>query len=325
MFPVLFSLPFGEAPTPVASYGFLIAVALVLGWVLSLRFARLDKLPADQLGTAYVLSVGAGLLAARAMWMRQHPDPSADWTAYITPAAGGLVGFAGILVGLVVAASFCQNRKQPIPAWAWLDCIAPAFMIGVVLERVGAFLAGANFGHYVEPDFALAVSFPAESLVYAVQQRELTGIQIPAETSLSVHPVQLYAAILCAVGAALTFVIRSRRQYSGQVALFVLGYYGVVRYLIEDPFRHDASLSLFKSISLGHVTGIVALGLVIAAHFSRMQKLQEQPEAVIQWTGGPWDPNAPKKKKKGKKKKKKSDKSGAKSDKKSKPKADEKA
>ena len=60
MHPILFNV--GE--TPIHAYGFLIAVALILGWVISLRLARADKLPADLLGTAYVLSVGAGLLGA---------------------------------------------------------------------------------------------------------------------------------------------------------------------------------------------------------------------------------------------------------------------
>ena len=306
MFPVLFNLPFGDTPTPVHAYGLLIAVTLVLGWILSLTFARQDKLPADQLGSGYVIAVGAGLLAARVMWVFSNPDPSADWTVYVQLQAGGLVGFGGVLVGLITAAVFCQNRKNPIPVWAWLDCMAPAFMIGIVLERVGAFLAGSDFGHYVDPGFPLAVRFPADSAVYLLQQRELTGLQIPPELSLTVHPSQLYAASFAAVGVVLAFVIRKRRRYSGQVTLFVLGYFGVVRYLIEDPFRHDMTGSIAGPISLGHLTGIAILGVVIGAHISRLKQLEEKPASVIQWTGGPWTPGSEPETKGKKKKKKKS-------------------
>src|SRR5690606_33157972 len=142
MHPVLFSL--GE--TPIHAYGFLIAVALILGWILSLRLARNDKLPADLLGTGYVLSVGGGLLAARMMWLFQHPEHEGGGLgALLQLQAGGLSGFGGVLAGLIIAGVFCQNKK--IPTWAWLDCAAPAFLLGVVIERTGAFLAGADFGH----------------------------------------------------------------------------------------------------------------------------------------------------------------------------------
>jgi phosphatidylglycerol---prolipoprotein diacylglyceryl transferase len=300
MHPVLFSL--GE--TPIHAYGFLIAVALILGWVLSLRLARNDKLPADQLGTGYVLSVAGGLLAARIMWLFQHPEVDGGFGAVLQLQAGGLSGFGGVLTGLIIAGVFCQNKK--IPPWPWLDCAAPAFLIGVVLERVGAFLAGADFGHYVDPDFFLAVQFPSDSLVYEIQRRELAGMRLPADRSLPVHPSQLYAAIAAALAAGLSFVVRARRQYSGQIALFALASFAVTRYLIEDPFRFDKTPELAGPITLGQVTAVVVVAVIVVVHFMRLDKLRSDP-SLRQWLGGPWTPGAEdeasdKKKKTGKKK-----------------------
>ncbi|WP_146660355.1 prolipoprotein diacylglyceryl transferase [Enhygromyxa salina] len=298
MHPVLFSL--GE--TPIHAYGFLIAVALILGWILSLAFARADKLPADQLGTGYVFAVGAGLLAGRAMWLFSNREQYEGALSLIQLQAGGLSGFGGVLTGLIVAGVYCQNKK--IPPWAWLDCAAPAFLLGVVLERLGAFLAGADFGAYVDPDFFLAVQFPADSPVYDVQRRQLTGLRMALDRSLPVHPSQLYAAAAAAVGVGLSLVIRARRQYSGQVALFAMGFYAAVRYLIEDPFRYDVTPELAGPITLGHLTGVVVIGVVIGVHFTRRTKLAEAPASVVQWTGGPWTPGAEEPAKSGKKKKK---------------------
>jgi phosphatidylglycerol:prolipoprotein diacylglycerol transferase len=307
MHPVLFSI----GDTPIHAYGFLIAVALIVGWVTSLKFARDDKLPADQLGTNYVISVAAGLLGGRAMWLMQNRDGTLSELlgAMIQLEAGGLSGFGGVLVGLIVTGLLCQRIK--VPTWAWLDCVAPAFLLGVVLERVAAFLSGSDFGHYVDPSFFLAVEFPAESMVYEIQRRDLTGLRMGTEQSLPVHPSQLYAASAAAVGALLSFVIRSRRRYSGQVALFAIGYYGIVRYVIEDPFRYDATPEVLGPLSLGQITGIVLVAIVIATHVSRVGKLAEDPAGMVQWMGGPWTPGveAPKgaggteaKKKSGKKK-----------------------
>jgi phosphatidylglycerol:prolipoprotein diacylglycerol transferase len=311
MYPVLFSL--GE--TPIHAYGFLIAVALILGWILSLQLARADKLPADQLGTAYVLSVGAGLLAARAMWVMANPDQSQGLSSLIQLQAGGLAGFGGVLVGLVVSGLYCQNKK--IPPWAWLDCAAPAFLLGVVLERTAAFLAGADFGHFVDYDFFLAVQYPVDSPVYEIQRRDLTGLRIPVDRSLPVHPSQLYSAAVALVGFGLSFLIRSRRRYSGQVALFALGVYGVGRYLVEDPFRYEATPDVAGPVSLGQLTGVVVVVIVIGAHIMRMKKVAEDPKALVQWTGGPWTPGYDDGKKKSGKKKSGKKKSGKKSSKKS--------
>lgn len=303
MHPVLFSI----GDTPIPAYGFLIAVALILGWVSSLKFARDDKLPADQLGTNYVISVAAGLVGGRAMWLAQNREGSLAELApqMIVLEAGGLSGFGGVLVGLVVTVWLCQSKK--VPAWAWLDCAAPAFLLGVVLERVAAFLSGADFGHYLDPHHFLAVQYPADSVVYEIQRRDLKGMRIGTEQSLPVHPSQLYAAGAAAIGVALSLVIRARRQYSGQIALFVIGFYAVVRYIIEDPFRYDATPEVLGPISLAQATGLVVAAIVIATHVSKLGKLAEDPSGMVQWTGGPWTPGVepPKttaKKKSGKKK-----------------------
>lgn len=298
MHPVLFNI----GDTPIHAYGFLIAVALILGWVVSLRLARIDKLPADILGTGYVISVAIGLIAARLMWLVQHPDSAGGgFAAIVQLQAGGLAGAGGVLAGLIVAGLHCQSNK--IPAWPWLDCVAPAFLIGVVLERVAAFLSGADFGHYVDPDFVFATSYPIDSAVYEIQRRDWSGLRLPADGSLTVHPSQLYAAAAALVGVGLTAVVRARRRYSGQVALFALGYYGVVRYALEDAFRYDSTPELAGPVTLGQVAAVVIVGVVAIAHFNRLAKLAEDPASVVQWTGGPWTPGAEKAAKKSGKKK----------------------
>jgi phosphatidylglycerol:prolipoprotein diacylglycerol transferase len=284
MHPVLFNI----GDTPIHAYGFLIAVALILGWVLSLRFARLDKLPADILGTGYVITIALGLIAARAMWLLQHPEAGGGFAGMVQLQAGGLAGAGGLLAGLIVAGLHCQANK--IPPWAWLDCVAPAFLLGVVLERVAAFLSGADFGHYVDPDFVFAVSYPVDSAVYAIQRRDWSGLRLPADGSLTVHPSQLYAAAAALVGAGLTGVVRARRRYSGQVALFALGFYGVVRYAIEDGFRYDSTPELAGPVTLAHAAAVVIVTVIAIAHFGRLAKLAEDPASVVQWTGGPWTP-----------------------------------
>ena len=54
MRPSLLDFPALELSVP--AYGFFVALALVLGWLVATRDARADRLPVDKLGTAYVVA-----------------------------------------------------------------------------------------------------------------------------------------------------------------------------------------------------------------------------------------------------------------------------
>ncbi len=286
MHPTLFTIPGTEIT--VQSYGAFVGLALILGWIISLRLAKSDRLPTEQMGTAYVLAVGAGLLGARVLWLMQHSDQYEGLVSLVTLQAGGMSVGGGLLLGIAVTLAYCARRG--VPFWAWADSAAPAFIIGVALERLGAFLAGTDFGVYVDADFALAMRFPVDSPVYLYQRRIMTGMKFPPDGSLPVHPVQLYALALAVVGAGTAFWLRARRTFSGQTALFVLGFYSVARMAVEDPFRVDSSPEVLGPVTLGHLAAFSIAAVSIWVYVSRRGRARKDPEALRLWEGGPWTP-----------------------------------
>lgn len=286
MHPTLFTVPGTEIT--VQSYGAFVGLALVLGWILSLKFARDDKLPPDLMGTAYVLTVGAGLFGARALWLMQHPEHFDDWTSIVTLQAGGMSVGGGLLLGIGVSVAYCARRG--LPFWAWADSAAPAFIIGVGLERLGAFLAGTDFGIYVDQGFPLAVQFPIDSPVYLYQRRIMTGMKFPPGSSLPVHPVQLYALVMALIGFAGALWLRSKRAFSGQVALFVLAFFSVARMAVEDPFRVDSSPEVLGPVKLGHMAAFSIAAVSIGIYLSRRSRAEKDGKAMRLWEGGPWTP-----------------------------------
>ena len=74
----------------VQAYGFFVAVALVVGWVIAMAYGRRDRLPPEVVGSSYVLAAICGVLAARAAWVLQHPEFYEDWTSLVTLEAGRL-------------------------------------------------------------------------------------------------------------------------------------------------------------------------------------------------------------------------------------------
>ena len=287
MFPGPITIPGLE--WQIHAYGLLIGLALIVGWVMSLQLADADRLPIKPLSTIYVLGAAVGIFTSRAAWLVQHPDRYEGWSSVLTLPAGGLAAFAGMVAALVVVAVLVDRRR--IPVLAWFDCVAPAFATGVVLERLAAFMAGSSFGRYAGPDFFLGVRFPKGSVVYAFHRQHMEAL-LPAgsNTSLPVHPVQLYGAVLGVLGVALCVWLRRRRTFSGQVFLGFAAYHVVVRALIEEAFRADAPPATVGPLSPGQVAAVVVAGALLAVSRSMLKRARKNPERYARWRGGPWTP-----------------------------------
>jgi prolipoprotein diacylglyceryltransferase len=288
--PVLFTIP--GLQWEVQSYGFFVGLALLLGWMVSLRLAEADRLPPDKLGTAYVLSVAAGLLAARGGWLIWHPDRAEGWGALIQLQAGGLQLASGAVVAVVVSWIYCGRRKVKVPTMAWLDCVAPAFVIGLGLERIGAFLAGSAWGKYVDPDFALAITFPAGSPAFSFHRTQMQGL-LPAEAtrSLTVHPAQLYALVGALAALALALWLRRRRSFSGQVFLATVAFVLTVLALAEEWFRADATPGAVVGLNPAQLVSLGVAAILVGVYRARGKKAAADPAKYRPWEGGPWSPS----------------------------------
>jgi phosphatidylglycerol---prolipoprotein diacylglyceryl transferase len=270
MRPILFTVP--GLDWPLAAYGFFIGVALVVGWLLSLSLARRDGLPVELLGTSYVLTAAVGLFGARAGWMVQNPDRWDSWGVLFSLQADGLAPFFGVTVGLLVSAAHVGRRR--VAPLAWWDAAAPAFAVGVVLERIGALLAGAGHGRYA-PDLAFAIRYPQGSPPYVAHARELSQLMPrDAPFSLPVHPVPVYGAVLGVVGLVLCLVLRSRRRFVGQVFLAFSIVLLLGRSFLEDPFRADAASPMFGPLNPGQLAGLVLALALTATYYARWRRAE---------------------------------------------------
>jgi prolipoprotein diacylglyceryltransferase len=287
--PELFTVP--GADFVVTAYGLAMGLALVGGWVWALLLARQDRLPSDRLGTVFVVAAVLGLLGARAVWLLQHGQ-ELTFDALRNLPANGMTVFGG--AALAVLACVVGARRAGVPALAWLDCVAPAFALGAVFERVGALLAGGDFGRYVGPGelgHALAVTYPPGTPAFVVHTVTLQGLPGVSETaSATVHPVQAYEAVVAAIAVGVALRLRRTRVYSGQLFFWVIGVFVAGRALLE-PLRHDASPEVFGPLRLAQISGLgLVLVLAIAAAVQRGKAAL--PGGLRLWEGGPWSPKS---------------------------------
>jgi phosphatidylglycerol---prolipoprotein diacylglyceryl transferase len=290
MSPVLFTVP--GADWEVSSYGFFLGLALIAGWILSLSLAGRDRLPADRLGTSYVVAVAFGLLAGRLAWLFTHPADWTGWTSIIAvqPGQGGFAPFVGVAAGLVVAAMHVQRMR--VPVLGWLDVLAPAVALGLALERIGALLAGFGHGRVAE-GFPLALRFPVESPAFAEQRRTLaTLLPAGATESLPVYPTQIIAMLVGLVALAVALRLRKSRRFGGQVFLAVATIIIAGRAFLEEPLSADRPPPQIGPATPGQAGAFVLVVAMLVIYRVWSQRAAAGAAGMRPWEGGKWSPAA---------------------------------
>jgi phosphatidylglycerol:prolipoprotein diacylglycerol transferase len=189
--------------------------------------------------------------------------------------SGGEAQYGGLLAGALAAASYLRLRKQPFLRYA--DAIAPAVALGVAIGRIGCFLNGDDFGTLTQLPWG--VRFPPGTEAYS--DHFARGWIAPgSESSLAVHPVQLYSSLLA---LALFVVLVYLRGSPPGTRLAVLACaHGATRFFVQywrgDFERVLGPFSLTQLISIGLV--------VLGGGFFLVQSLRKSaamdPPAAMQ-------------------------------------------
>jgi phosphatidylglycerol:prolipoprotein diacylglycerol transferase len=178
------------------------------------------------------------------------------WAAFW---AGGLTFYGGLLGAAAYAIYFLRREKFPFLVAA--DMAGFVIPLGLAWGRMGCFLAGCCFGHVC--NLPWATRFPALSPASEMQARTH---QIATEgiESLPVHPTQLYESLgSLAIALIAYLVVVPRKRFHGQVFVFFVVGYGILRTAIEALREDDRGgflgLSTSQLISLAMIAGCVPL------------------------------------------------------------------
>jgi phosphatidylglycerol:prolipoprotein diacylglycerol transferase len=279
---------------PLYSYGVLLGISFVLGWILTLRWAARAGVPPEVSRTCLFLVIVGAIVGARLLFVLTNLDRfQGRWSEVFALRQGGLVAYGGMIGGTLAA--YVYLRLKRVNFWAFADAASPSIALGLALTRVGCFLYGCDYGKPAG-DLALAVRFPGASLercsgapAFEHHCRCLTGTAPEtadcsgivgsltdggALASLPVHPTQLYES---AVGVALFGVLYASmrlKRFHGQTFLLLVLFYAVARYLLE-MVRDDlqrGSIWIFTTSQLIGVV-LVPLGLGLAVYLAKKQRI----------------------------------------------------
>lgn len=255
MFPTLLPLHLGSLDLSLRSYGVMMAVGFLTALWLALRAARREGVDPQEVLELAVRVLPAALVGARVLYVVVHAqdyalacyDPE-GFNALVGPAEplqgpdclavlrfweGGLVWYGAFGGGLAAMAWRCRARGLSLARVA--DVIAPGGALGHALGRMGCFLAGCCWGKACAGSWG--ARFPAGGLAWQ-QQRALGQIEVWAESTLPLHPTQLYEAAGELTLLFVLLIVRRYKRFDGQlIATWALGY-ALLRCAVE-VFRDD--------------------------------------------------------------------------------------
>jgi phosphatidylglycerol:prolipoprotein diacylglycerol transferase len=247
VFPRLFHLGNFSMPT----YGFLVAMGVLLGLWISVRNSQRQGIDPEKAWNLGILVVLCGIIGAKALYIL------VDWSYYAahpreifsfaTLQAGGV--FSGGLLAALLAAIW-YVRANHLPALRTCDAFAPGLAIGHAIGRIGCFAAGCCWGK------------PTQSFWGVTFHNPVANAWVGTPLGVALQPTQLFeSAVELANFFLLTWLLK-RKKFDGQVIGAYLFLYGFARYFLEflrdDPGRGE----VFGGAMTG--TQFISILLVIA-------------------------------------------------------------
>jgi phosphatidylglycerol:prolipoprotein diacylglycerol transferase len=231
--------------TWVTPFGLIFLVAIVAAWWLARRNANSVNMDGSHVDLLIPITIVVGIAGGTLLSLLMPMDQMIAGEMMQT---GVRVRLFGMLAGGALAV-LIYSRIVKLSFRRTLDVFALPTIAGLMIHRVGCFLAGCCWGDIVSNEHSTSfasqvqtlpflsvlsngVQYPPGSLPY--EQHFALGLLEPgALASLPVYPVQLYEAALLLLLLLMMWRVPWRRWPCGALAVLTVSTYAFVRFFIE--------------------------------------------------------------------------------------------
>lgn len=228
---------------PIYSYGAMLCASIVVGWFLTLGLGARNGLSRELCANCYFVTAIAALIGARVLYVLTNLHEFRDLWDVLALRRGGLVAYGGFVGGLLGSWWYLRRRGAALLPWA--DVAVPSLASGLLLTRIGCYLFGCDFGKPL-PSAAPAwlrrlgtfPRWPSDVLDGAgspawLQHVDQRGLSVSAQTSLPVHPTELYESLAGAVLLLVLWRLWKTKRFTGESFFAFTFGYGYLRFWLE--------------------------------------------------------------------------------------------
>jgi prolipoprotein diacylglyceryl transferase len=245
MFPKLVEINGFFVPT----YGFLVAVAFLVGLWVTTRLARRTGANAEVITNLAIYCALAGIVGAKlflflfdAGYYLQNPG---EILSLSTLQAGG-VFHGGLILALITAIYYMRANK--LSGFATADLFAPGLALGHAIGRIGCFAAGCCWGSRCDRSWAVTFTNP--------HAHDIVGVPL----GVPLHPSQLYEAGAELLIFGILYRAIGRPHRPGSILGLYLVLYSIARFLVEFVRAHEQPLVYGLSLAQWIAAGLFVTG-----------------------------------------------------------------
>ena len=222
------SVAFKIGTIEIAWYALIITIGMIVAVAHIIFRAKQVGLKPEETLDFVIWAIPIGVIGARLYYVLAEIENFHSFKEVINIRSGGLAIYGGIIAGAITV--FAVSKVKKIPFLTFADCCTPGILFAQGIGRWGNFANGEAFG--------------SETTWFC--RMGLKNVLTDFET-VYVHPTFLYESLWNIIGFIIANVIHKKRQYDGQIFLFIFGWYGFGRMFIEG-LRTDSLYGSFFGI-----------------------------------------------------------------------------
>ena len=224
-------------PLSLQAPGLMLLISLWIGITLAEKSAKAYKVSAEKLSNLILVSLVAGVIGARIIYIAQNPQAFAGNLLNMVSLNPGLLDVAGGAITAIIAA-FIYGQKKEMDLWRTLDALIPFF--GML--AIG--LATANL---------------ASGDAFGMETTRPWGIELWGAMR---HPTQIYTMIGALVTLNLVWPPKQDSQKETGVGFLTFIAFTAGYTLFIEAFRGDSTL-IFGGIRAEQVIAFLILTVVL--------------------------------------------------------------
>lgn len=236
-------------------YGMIIGIGVLMGVLMAVHMAKKEKLDPDIIWDFAIYAVIFSVIGARLYYVAFSWDDYKDnLLSILNTRKGGMAIYGGVIGAFITL--FAYGKIKKCSPYQIGDCGVFGLVLGQIIGRWGNFFNREVFGQYTDSLFAMRIPVDAVR-VQDISESHLAGMEaMGAVNFIQVQPTFLYEGIGNVVVLTLMYVCHKKKKYQGQMCLFYLGSYGIVRFFVEG-IRTDQLLIPGTQLPVSQMLGIV--------------------------------------------------------------------